>query len=146
LKDKQGHDSILPENLIETLDSPPDKPSTPNPFPRIRGKGNRRKETYYCILAPLSRVRERGWGRGRYRRKIITLFAIHIPKQVIQRAESEDLSILARKDIIELVITIAVYKSANLSRAEVEAMLDVTLQETRVYREVRRIPESKLPV
>jgi predicted transposase/invertase (TIGR01784 family) len=58
-------------------------------------------------------------------------------KQVIQRAESEDLSILARKDIIELVITIAVYKFANLSRAEVEAMLDVTLQDTRVYREAK---------
>lgn len=58
-------------------------------------------------------------------------------KQVIQRAESEDLGILDRQDIIELVITIAVYKFANLNRTEVEAMLDVTLQETRIYREAK---------
>ncbi|MBE9167050.1 Rpn family recombination-promoting nuclease/putative transposase [Pleurocapsales cyanobacterium LEGE 06147] len=40
--------------------------------------------------------------------------------------------------IIELVITIMVYKFEQLSRTEVEKMLGITLQETRVYREIKQ--------
>lgn len=39
--------------------------------------------------------------------------------------------------IIELVTTIMVYKFEQLSQREVEIMLDITLQETRVYREIK---------
>ncbi len=39
--------------------------------------------------------------------------------------------------IIELVTTIMVYKFEHLSRREVESMLDITLQQTRVYREIK---------
>jgi predicted transposase/invertase (TIGR01784 family) len=39
--------------------------------------------------------------------------------------------------IIELVTTIMVYKFEQLSRAEVEEMLGITLKETRVYREIK---------
>ncbi|NDJ18571.1 Rpn family recombination-promoting nuclease/putative transposase [Myxacorys almedinensis] len=39
--------------------------------------------------------------------------------------------------IMNMVITIMSYKFGSLSREEVEAMLDITFQETRVYRELR---------
>lgn len=47
---------------------------------------------------------------------------------LIQRVEG-------RQDIIELVSTIIVYKFSNLSRDEVDAMLGIELEQTRVYRE-----------
>lgn len=43
----------------------------------------------------------------------------------------------ASRAIIELVTTIIVYKFAQLSRSEVEAMLGLSLQETRVYQEAK---------
>lgn len=43
----------------------------------------------------------------------------------------------ASRAIIELVTTIIVYKFARLSRSEVEAMLGLSLQETRVYQEAK---------
>jgi predicted transposase/invertase (TIGR01784 family) len=39
--------------------------------------------------------------------------------------------------IIEMLTTIMVYKFEQLSRTEVEAMLGITLKETRVYREIK---------
>jgi predicted transposase/invertase (TIGR01784 family) len=41
------------------------------------------------------------------------------------------------RDIIEMVTTIMVYKFTQLTRAEVDAMLGVTLQETRIYQEAK---------
>jgi predicted transposase/invertase (TIGR01784 family) len=49
-----------------------------------------------------------------------------------QEMESEESSF-----IMNMVITIMSYKFGSLSREEVEAMLDITFQETRVYRELR---------
>ena len=46
-------------------------------------------------------------------------------KRLIERVQSEETTILPKDDIIDLVTTIAVYKFANLSREEVEAMLGV---------------------
>ena len=43
----------------------------------------------------------------------------------------------ASRAIIELVTTIMVYKFEQLSQREVEAMLGITLKETRVYREIK---------
>jgi len=39
--------------------------------------------------------------------------------------------------IMELITTIVAYRFDQLSRREIEAMLDITLQETRVYREIK---------
>lgn len=39
--------------------------------------------------------------------------------------------------IIELITTIMTYRFEQLSRREIEAMLDITLKETRVYREIK---------
>ena len=49
---------------------------------------------------------------------------------LIQRAEGS-------RDIIELVSTIIVYKFSNLSRDEVDVMLGIELQQTRVYQEAK---------
>jgi predicted transposase/invertase (TIGR01784 family) len=56
---------------------------------------------------------------------------------LIERVQQEAVADLSRDEIIELVTTIAVYKFANLSREEVEAMLGLSLQETRVYQDAK---------
>ncbi|MBD2494361.1 Rpn family recombination-promoting nuclease/putative transposase [Nostoc sp. FACHB-280] len=58
-------------------------------------------------------------------------------KQVIQRVELELTDTLQKTEIIDIITTIAVYKFASLSREEVEAMLGLTLEETRVYQEAK---------
>ncbi|MBD2311303.1 Rpn family recombination-promoting nuclease/putative transposase [Desertifilum sp. FACHB-1129] len=70
-----------------------------------------------------------------------------------ERAVVEARNLLARSQqelppqpsraIIEMLTTIMVYKFAQLSRAEVEAMLGIRLQETRVYQEAKE-DEAKL--
>ncbi|OCQ91257.1 hypothetical protein BCD64_24950 [Nostoc sp. MBR 210] len=50
---------------------------------------------------------------------------------------SQETSQKASRAIIEMITTIMVYKFEILSRAEVESMLGITLQETRVYREIK---------
>lgn len=58
-------------------------------------------------------------------------------KRLINRARAESLGNLSPNDIIEVIATITVYKFSNISRAEVEAMLGLTIQETRVYQEAK---------
>jgi predicted transposase/invertase (TIGR01784 family) len=55
---------------------------------------------------------------------------------LIQRAEGS-------QDIIELVSTIIVYKFSDLTRDEVDAMLGIELEQTRVYREAEQQGEMK---
>lgn len=49
----------------------------------------------------------------------------------------EEFPAAASRDIIELLATIMSYKFTSLSRAEVESMLGITLQETRFYQEAK---------
>lgn len=58
-------------------------------------------------------------------------------RQLLERVQQEDIGTLSRKEIIEVIKTIAVYKFANLSREEVEAMLGLTLEETRIYQDAK---------
>ncbi len=58
-------------------------------------------------------------------------------KRLIERVQQEEQSFLPKDDIIDVITTIAVYKFANLSREEVEAMLGVNLKETRIYQEAK---------
>jgi predicted transposase YdaD len=65
-----------------------------------------------------------------------------VARELIRRTETERAP--ANKGaIIELVKTIIVYKFANLSRVEIEAMLGLSLQETRVYREASAEGEQR---
>ncbi|HHP7243483.1 MAG TPA: Rpn family recombination-promoting nuclease/putative transposase [Elainellaceae cyanobacterium] len=58
-------------------------------------------------------------------------------RQLISQARSGDTENLVSSEIIDMVVTITAYKLINLSRSEVEAMLDATFKETRVYRDIR---------
>ncbi|MBD2455717.1 Rpn family recombination-promoting nuclease/putative transposase [Nostoc sp. FACHB-87] len=58
-------------------------------------------------------------------------------KQLIQRVKLEETGKLPKTEIIEIITTIAVYKFSSLSREEVEAMLGLTLEQTRVYQEAK---------
>ncbi len=59
-------------------------------------------------------------------------------RQLIERVQQENTGILARDEIIEVITTIAVYRFADLSREEVEAMLGLKFEETRIYQEVKQ--------
>lgn len=56
---------------------------------------------------------------------------------LIERAQREVSSTVARDTIIEVITTIAVYKFTNLSREEVEAMLGLQLEDSRILREAK---------
>jgi predicted transposase/invertase (TIGR01784 family) len=58
-------------------------------------------------------------------------------KQLIQHIQTQTTEPFTKKDIIELITTITVYKFTHLSRQEVEAMIGVRLEETRVYQEAK---------
>ncbi|MBD2483086.1 DUF4351 domain-containing protein [Planktothrix sp. FACHB-1365] len=49
----------------------------------------------------------------------------------------QELSSETSRAIMEMLTTIMVYKFTNLSRQEVEAMLGITLEQTRVYQEAK---------
>jgi predicted transposase YdaD len=54
-----------------------------------------------------------------------------------EQAPQEALEPEVSRDMIEMVTTIMVYKFTQMSRVEVEAMLGMSLQETRVYQEAK---------
>jgi predicted transposase YdaD len=63
-------------------------------------------------------------------------------KQLIQQVQAQQTQTqqtepFAKQDIIELITTITVYKFTHLSRQEVEAMIGVSLEETRAFQEVK---------
>jgi predicted transposase/invertase (TIGR01784 family) len=58
-------------------------------------------------------------------------------KQLIQRVKLESTGRLPKNEIIEIITTIAVYKFSSLTREEVEAMLGLTLEQTRVYQDAK---------
>jgi predicted transposase/invertase (TIGR01784 family) len=58
-------------------------------------------------------------------------------RYLLSRTRTE-LSPLDSRAIIEIITTIMTYRFDELSRVEVEAMLDITLKETRVYREIKQ--------
>jgi predicted transposase YdaD len=58
-------------------------------------------------------------------------------RQLIQRATVEISNSLTRREIIDIIAAIAVYKFADLSRDEVETMLGLNLEESRIYQEAK---------
>lgn len=55
----------------------------------------------------------------------------------IQNSESREESSSLSRVIIEMIMTIMVYKFEQLSPKEIELMLGITLKETRVYQEIK---------
>jgi predicted transposase/invertase (TIGR01784 family) len=64
-------------------------------------------------------------------------------RELIRQVNQEDTGALSKKEIIDMVCTIAVYKFSKLSRDEVEAMLGLRLEETRVYQEASAEGEER---
>lgn len=58
-------------------------------------------------------------------------------KQLIERVKLEETDTLPQNEILDIITTIAVYKFSTLSREDVEAMLGLTLEQTRVYQEAK---------
>jgi len=56
---------------------------------------------------------------------------------LIERVKLESTGTLPKTEILDIITTIAVYKFSSLSREEVEAMLGLTLEQTRVYQEAK---------
>ncbi len=65
-------------------------------------------------------------------------------RMLLSRTEQETTTPAIARGIIDLIGTIMVYKFTNLSRQEIDAMLGITLQETRVYREAREEEREKI--
>jgi predicted transposase/invertase (TIGR01784 family) len=61
---------------------------------------------------------------------------------LIERVQLESTGTLPKNEIIDIITTIAVYKFSSLSREEVEAMLGLNIEETRIYKDLER--ETKL--
>jgi predicted transposase/invertase (TIGR01784 family) len=64
-------------------------------------------------------------------------------RELIRQANEEDTGFLSKKEIIDMVCTIAVYKFSKLSRDEVAAMLGLRLEETKVYQEASAEGEER---
>lgn len=63
--------------------------------------------------------------------------AVTQARSLIERVQQEAIGNLSRDEIIEVITTIAVYKFASLRREEVEAMLGLNLEETRIYQDAK---------
>jgi predicted transposase/invertase (TIGR01784 family) len=63
--------------------------------------------------------------------------APQVARDLLQRSEVQDSPPIVNRAIIEMISIIMTYKFINMSRQEVEAMLDITIQETRVYRDAK---------
>lgn len=62
-----------------------------------------------------------------------------LAKQLVNRAREELTDPLIQQKVIEFIETIIVYKFPNMSREEIEAMLNINLlKETRVYQEAKQ--------
>jgi predicted transposase/invertase (TIGR01784 family) len=58
-------------------------------------------------------------------------------RQLIGQVQREPMSDLTRQAIMDSITTIAVYRFSKLSRDEVETMMGLRLEETRVYRDAK---------
>ena len=56
---------------------------------------------------------------------------------------SQELPAAESRDIIEMVLTIVSHRFEQLSRQEIEAMMDITVKETRFFRELREEAEQE---
>ena len=63
--------------------------------------------------------------------------AVKQARELLERVQGQVEGTLAREAIIEVITTIAVYKFTNLSREEVEAMLGLQLEDSRILREAK---------
>lgn len=69
--------------------------------------------------------------------------AVEQARTLLERVRGPEGETLARDAIIEVITTIAVYKFTNFSREEVEAMLGLQLEDSRILREAKEEGERE---
>ena len=62
---------------------------------------------------------------------------------LIERVQLEETGTLPKNEVIDIITTIAVYKFSQLTREEVEAMLGLNIEETRIYQDLERQTKLK---
>jgi predicted transposase/invertase (TIGR01784 family) len=96
------------------------------------------EQTRIIYLNELGDLREQSLGLGLM---ILTIIpeqnAIESAKFLIEKAKTESTPKLSEKAIIDLVATIIVYKFSTLEREEIEQMLGISLEESRVYQDAK---------
>ncbi len=65
-------------------------------------------------------------------------------RRLIEAVHQEDTGFFSKQAIMDMITTIAVYKFARLSRTEVEAMIGLRLEDTRVYQEAKLEGEQSI--
>ena len=96
------------------------------------------EQTRIIYLNELGNLREQPLGLGLM---MLTITpdrdAIESAKFLIEKAKTESTPKLSEKVIIDLVATIIVYKFSTLEREEIEQMLGISLEESRVYKDAK---------
>jgi len=96
------------------------------------------EQTHRIYLDELGDLREQPLGLGLMMLTIVPQKkAIESAKFLLEQAKTQSTAQLSEQAIIDLVTTIIVYKFSTLNREEVEAMLGISLEESRVYQDAK---------
>jgi len=96
------------------------------------------EQTRTIYLDELGDLREQSLGLGLMMLTIVPeQNAIESAKFLMEKAKTESTPKLSEKAIIDLVTTIIVYKFSTLEREEIEQMLGISLEESRVYQDAK---------
>jgi predicted transposase/invertase (TIGR01784 family) len=96
------------------------------------------EQTHIIYLDELGDLREKPLGLALMMLTVVPKRnAIESAKFLLEKAKTESTTKLSEKAIIDLVATIIVYKFSTLDREEIEQMLGINLEESRVYKEAK---------
>jgi predicted transposase YdaD len=96
------------------------------------------EQTRIIYLNELGDLREQPLGLGVMMLTIVSKpNAIESAKFLMEKAKTESTDRLSEQAIINLITAIIVNKFPILKRKEIEAMLEITLEESRVYKDAR---------
>ncbi|BAY84543.1 hypothetical protein NIES267_40390 [Calothrix parasitica NIES-267] len=111
--------------------------TTPHPPSRILNP--RRHRIYQLYLDELENTPDDSLEVGIVRLVVESENKVgNFAKMLINKAKEELTDTLTQRKVIEFIETIVIYKFPNLSREDIEAMLDLNLlKETKVYQEAK---------
>jgi predicted transposase/invertase (TIGR01784 family) len=96
------------------------------------------KQTHHIYLNELGNLREQPLGLALMMLTIVPKReAVESAKFLMEKARTESASKLSEEAIIDLVATIIIYKFSTLEREEIEQMLGISLEESRVYQDAK---------
>jgi len=68
---------------------------------------------------------------------------VEAAKFLVEQAKTQEVETLTEKEIIDSVVTIMVCKFTTLNREEIETMLEINLEQSRVYQEAEEVGRIK---